>query len=89
MTYRFKQCVDSIVFKYFNEQCANCLNEVFDVVTESNFQLKGSFQNLKCLFRKINTSQLTLSSIAPKCWNETLDKLKHIHKFLKQSLKFQ
>ena len=37
VTYRFKQCVISIVFKYFNEQCPNYLNEVFDVATESNF----------------------------------------------------
>ena len=50
VTYRFKQCVISIVFKYFNEQCPNYLNEVFDIATESNFQLRNSFQKLKCPF---------------------------------------
>lgn len=30
MTYRFKQSVSSIVFKYFNEECPNFLKEVFD-----------------------------------------------------------
>ena len=51
VTCRFKQCVNSIVFKYFNEQCPNYLNEVFDVATESNLQLRSSFQKLKCPFR--------------------------------------
>ena len=31
MTYRFKQYVNSIVFKYFSEQWDNYLIEVFDV----------------------------------------------------------
>ena len=38
VTYGFKQCVSSFAFNYFNEQCPNCLDEVFDVATESNFQ---------------------------------------------------
>ena len=63
VTYRFKQCVNAIFFKYFSEQYPNYLNEVFDVVIENNFQLKGSFQKLKCLFRKTNIGQLTLSCI--------------------------
>ena len=46
VTYRFKQCVISIVFKYFNEQCPNYLNEVSGVATKSNFQLRNSFQKL-------------------------------------------
>ena len=33
-----------MVFNYFNEQCPNYLNEVFDVATESNFQVRTSFQ---------------------------------------------
>ena len=45
VTYRFKQCVNTIVFKYFNEQCPSYLNEAFDV--KNNFQLRGSFQKLK------------------------------------------
>ena len=60
MTYRFKQCVNAIVFKYFNEQCPNYLNEVFDVAIENNFQLNGSFQKLKCPFRKTNTGILLI-----------------------------
>ena len=52
------------------------MNEVFAVVIENNFQLKGSFQKLKCLFCKTNTSELALSYIDPTFWNKTLDTLK-------------
>ena len=75
MTYRFKQCVISIVFKYFNGQCPNYLNEVFDVATESNFQLRNSFQKLKCPFRKTNNGH-ALPYICPTFWNKTPDTLK-------------
>ena len=75
-TYRFKQCVISIVFKYFNEQCPNYLNEVFEVTTESNVQLRNSFQKLKCQFRKTNNGQYALSYISPNFWNKTPDTVK-------------
>ena len=76
VTYRFKQCVISIVFKYFNEQCPNCLNEVFDVATERNFKLRNSFQKLKYPFRQTNNDQYALSYIGPTFWNKTPDTLK-------------
>ena len=76
VTCRFKQCVNAIVFNYFNEQCPNYLNEVFDVTSENDFQLRGSFQKLKCPFRNTNTGQLALSYIGPTFWNETQDTLK-------------
>ena len=50
VTYRFKQFFSSIAFNYFNKQCPNYLNELFDVATKSNFQLKNSFQKLKWPF---------------------------------------
>ena len=71
VTYRFKQCVNSMVFKCFNEQYPNYLNEVFDVATESNFQLSSSFQKLKCPFQKTNNGQNALSCIGPTFWNQT------------------
>ena len=54
----------------------NYLNEVFDVAVENNFQLRGSFQKLKCPFRKTNTGQLALPYIGPTFWNKTPDTLK-------------
>ena len=71
MTYRFKQCVNAIVFKYFNEQCPNYLNELFTVAIENNFELIGNFQKLKCPFRKRNTDQLTLPYVGSPFWNKT------------------
>ena len=76
MTYRFKQCVNTIAFNYFNEQCPNYLNEVFDVPVENNFQLRGSFQKLKCPSRKTKTGQLALSYIGPTFWNKTPNSLR-------------
>ena len=63
---------------YFNEQCPNYLNEVFDFFDdiENNFQLRGSFQKLKCPCRKTNMGQPTLSYIGPTFWNKTPDTLK-------------
>ena len=89
MTYRFKKGVNAIVFKYFNEQCPNYLNEVFDVAIENNFQLRGSFQKLKCPFRKTNTGQLALSYIGPIFWNKIPGTFKHTKNLniFKQSLK--
>ena len=60
-----------MAFKYFNKQCPNYLNEVFHVATESNFQLRSSFQKLKCLFRKTNSGQNALSYIGPTFWNQS------------------
>ena len=53
VAYRFKQYVKSVVLKYLNKQSPNCLNEVFDVASESNFQLRCSFQKLKCPFVRL------------------------------------
>ena len=89
MTYRFKQCINSIFFKYFSEQCPNYLNEVFDVATESNFQLRSTSQKLKCQFCKSNTGQLALTFIGPNFWNKILDTLKRTNNLntLKSNLK--
>ena len=89
MTCIFKQCGNTIVFKYFNEQFPNYQNEVFDVAIENNFQLRGSFQKLKCPFHKTNTGQLALSYIGPAFWNKTpytLKRTKNLNTF-KHNLK--
>ena len=56
-------------------------NEVFDVAIENNFQLRGSFKNFKCPFRKTNTSQIALSYVAPTFWNKTPVTLKRTKNF--------
>ena len=66
MTERFNQCINTIVFKYVNNQCPNYLNEVFQTPLENNIQIKESFLKLKCSFRKINAGQMAVSYIAAK-----------------------
>ena len=65
------------------------LCEVFDVTIENNFQLRNSFQKLKCPFRKTNTGQLALSYIGPNFLNKTLNALKRTKNLntLKDNLK--
>ena len=58
MTERFNQCINSIVFKYVNDQCPNYVNEVFQTAPENNTQTRGSFLKLKCPFRKTNAGQM-------------------------------
>ena len=76
MTFRFKQCFNSIIFKYFIYQCPNFLNEVFDVTMENNFQIKISFQEIKCHFCKTNTGQFAFSYIGLTFWSKILDTAK-------------
>ena len=47
VTERFNQCINSIVFKYVNDQCPNYLNEVCRRALENNIQTRGNFQKLK------------------------------------------
>ena len=77
VTYRFNQFVNSIVCKYFNEQYLIYLSEVFNATTESDIQLRGSFQKLICSFRKNNNGQFALSYIGTTFWKKTRETLKH------------
>ena len=51
---------------------------VLGVAIENNFQLSGSFQNLKCPFHKTNNGQLSLSYIGSTFWNKTPSLYKEI-----------
>ena len=76
VTERFNQCINSIVFKYVNNQCPNYMHEIFQTAPENNIQTSGSFLKLKCPFRKTNAGQIVLSYIGPTIWNKTPDLLK-------------
>ena len=54
---RFEQCVISIVFKFTNDSCPHCLNEVFEFAPEDNINLRNNFLKLNRPFRKTNTGQ--------------------------------
>ena len=88
VNYRFKKCVNSIVFMYFIEQFPNCKNEVFDIATESNFQLRCSFQKLKYLFRKTNNDKYDCFILVPPFGTKTLTQSNIIFKNIsKRNLK--
>ena len=70
VTERFNQCINSIVFKYVNDQCPDYLNEVFQTAVEKNNRIGGSFQKLKCSFRNTNAGQMALSYTGPTKHNE-------------------
>ena len=74
---RFNKCINSIVFKYVNDQCPNCLNEVFKTAPENNIQTRGSFLKLKYPFRKTNSGQMALSYSVQKYGAKNLNMYKH------------
>ena len=73
---RYNQCINSIAFKYFDNQCPHYLNEVFMKPSESSLSPRTSYQKLQQPFRKTNTGQNTLSFIGPALWNKVPEKIK-------------
>ena len=78
---RYNQCVNSIAFKYFHNQCPQYLNEVFLTTTESSSSLRNSYQKPQQPFHKTNNGQSALSSLVRHC----LRKNKKIRKNQKKS----
>ena len=77
---RYNQCVNSIVFKYFDNQCPHYLNEVFMKAREYSSSLRNSYQKLQQPFCKTNTGQNALSFIGPALWNKVPKEIKRITK---------
>ena len=50
---RYNQCVNSVAFKYFDNQCPHYLNEVFMKASESSSSLRNSYQKLSNLSVKL------------------------------------
>ena len=75
---RYNQCVNSIVFKYFDNQCPHYLNEVFMKTPGSSSSLRNGYQKLHQPFRKTNSGQNALSFIGPALWNKVLEEIKRI-----------
>ena len=71
---RYSQCVNSIAFKYFDNQCPYYLNEVFMKAPEPSSSLRNSYQKLQQPFRKTNTGQNALSFIVSVLWNKVPEK---------------
>ena len=67
---RYEWCINSIAFKYFNNQCINYLNEVFIKAPKSSLSLRNSYQKLQQPFHKTSTSENAFSFIDPTLWNK-------------------
>ena len=72
----FNQCINSIVFKYVNDQCINYLNDIFQAASENNIQTRKSFQNIRTPFNKTSLGQMALSYIGKSIWSKTPETLK-------------
>ena len=72
----FDQRINSIVFKYVNDQCINYLNDIFQAASENNIQTKKSFQNIRTPFNKTSLGQMALSYIGKSIWSKTPETLK-------------
>ena len=64
ITKRFNQCINSIVFKYVNDQCLNCLNEVFQTAPENNIQIR-KFPKVKMFLQQNQRRSVAWSYIGP------------------------
>ena len=71
---RYNQCVNSIAFKYFDNQYPHYLHEVFmKAPAPSNSSLRNSFQKLQQPFRK---TLVKMSFIGPALWNKVPEEIK-------------
>ena len=73
---RYNQCINSIAFKYLDNQCPHYLNAVFMKAPESSSSLRNSYQKLQQPFPKTNTGQNALSFIGPALWNKVPKEIK-------------
>ena len=67
---RFNQSINSIVFKYFTNQCSSYLNEFSELACLNNFRTRNNYLKLVFPFRKTNTGQNTLPFIGPSIWSK-------------------
>ena len=64
---RYNQCVNSIAFKYFDNQCPHYLNEVFITVAESSLSLRNSYQKRQQSFVKLTLVKMPYLSLVRHC----------------------
>ena len=73
---RVHQCINAITFKFFNNACPHCLNEVYEYAPQCRIELRRNFAKVKVRFRKTSMGQDGLSYIGPSLWNNLPESLK-------------
>ena len=82
---RYNQCVNSVAFKYFDNQCPHFLNEVFMKASESSSSLRNSYQKLSNLSVKLTQVKMYYLSYEEIKRPTNLNAFKHLKKhYLKE-----
>ena len=66
---RFRQCVCSTIFKFFNNGCPAYMSEMFATYMQDS-NTRNATLKLCQLFRKTNKGQKGLSYLGPSLWNK-------------------
>ena len=73
---RFSQCVLWSIYKFFNSESPEYLNEIYFPAGPSNINTRSSFQRLKQPLRKSNKGLNCASYSGPSLWNKLPIKIK-------------
>ena len=65
---RFKQCISSVIFKFFNFFSSLYMNDVFKLIDQNTATTRTSFFKSSQTLRKINHGQKICSYVAPSTY---------------------
>ena len=77
---RYNKCLNSIPFKYVDNQCPHYLDEVFMKASESSSSLRNSHQKLQQPLSNTNSGQNALSFVGPALWSKVPKEIKRTTK---------
>ena len=72
----YLQFIVSDIFKFWNNWCPDCFNEIFCPVDDNGIATRCCDKKLKLPFRKTKLGMQSLSYVGPSTWNKLLNNLK-------------
>ena len=66
---RVNQCINTITFKFVNNDCPYYLKEIFEFGPHCRINTRNKFEKLKIFFRKTNMRQKPISFVSSSLWN--------------------
>ena len=73
---RVDQCINTITFKFLNNNCPHYLKEVFKFTPHCRIDTRNKFTKLKIPFPKTNMGQKAMSFVGPSLWNSLPELIK-------------
>ena len=73
---RYLQFIVSDIFKFYNNQCPDYVNEIFCPVNVNGIPTRCCNKKLKLPFRKTRLGTQSLSSVGPSTWNKLSNNFK-------------